>query len=179
MIIGGVEQFAPCAAAILIHESGHLVAMLILGYFPKRIKISLFEISITDDSRHRRSKAQNLFIIFLGPFFNFICFILFYLLYLKGVNSLFALAAANLTVGLFNAMPVMSLDGGQFVYLLLCAKVTPKMAEKVVDIMTFIILLPLAFLGFVVLFHSKYNFSLLFVCVYIVFSLIFRGNRYY
>ena len=82
-------------------------------------------------------------------------------------------------MGLFNLLPVMSLDGGQLLYILLSRRRTPGQAEKIVCRLTFICIFPLAALGFVVLFHSHYNFSLLFVCVYLVFTLLTRQEKYY
>ena len=172
-------NFFWCICAVIVHEIGHIIPMCIFGYKPEKIKISLFEISISDTSRHKRSFLQNFFIILLGPFINFICFISFYLLYLYGNDFYLPIAIANLSVGMFNFIPVLSLDGGQLVYLVLCRKTTESNAERVVDILTFIFIFPLFALGFLLLLKSKYNFSLLFVCVYLIFSLILKNNRYY
>ena len=87
-------------------------------------------------------------------------------------------AISNLSVGMFNLLPVLSLDGGQLIFIILRQRVGADKAEKIVDIITFITIFPLAVLGFIVLFESKYNFSLLFVCVYLIVSLLTRGNRY-
>ena len=173
------NNFLWCISAVVIHELGHIIPMCIFGYRPEKIKFSLFEISITDNTRQKRSFWQNFFIILFGPFVNFICFISFYLLYLYGKDFYLPIAIANLSVGLFNILPVLSLDGGQLLYLILCRKITERNAERVVDILTFIFIFPLFALGFLLLFNSKYNFSLLFVCVYLIFSLVLKNNRYY
>ncbi len=178
-LILSVFRDAFCAVlAIIIHESGHLLMMKIFGYFPKRIKIAPFEIVITDEKRHERQLVQNLLIIFSGPAANFICFLLLYLLYLIGIEMMLPIAAANLSVGLFNILPVMSLDGGQILYLLLCRNHSPVRSTQLVYRATFLILFPTAALGFLVLFHSHYNFSLLFVCAYLIFALIVRQEKY-
>ena len=117
--LGLFSGFLWCAAAIVIHEGGHLLAMISCGYFPQRIKISLFEINISDDKRTERSERKNFLIILFGPCANFICFLPCFLLYLNGMNRIIPFAAANCSVGLFNMLPVMSLDGGQLAYLLL------------------------------------------------------------
>lgn len=168
-----------CLTAVLIHEAGHIITMILLGYKPQKIKISLFEISITDRFRHKRSFWQNFFIILFGPFTNFICFILYYLLYLYSNDIFLPIAIANLSVGLFNFLPVLSLDGGQLLYIVLCRKLKESVSEKIVDVLTFLFIFPLFALGFLLLFKSKYNFSLLFVSVYLIFSLVLRNNRYY
>lgn len=179
-IIAGIfDSFLWCITAVIIHESGHIAAMCFFGFAPDKIKISLFEISILDRRRQERSSKQNFLIIFFGPCANFICFILFYLLYLIGNDYLFELSAANLSVGLFNILPVLSLDGGQLLYTVLCRFFSDSASEKIVNVITFIIIFPLALLGFLLLFNSKYNFSLLLVCVYLVFSLVCRNNRYF
>lgn len=179
-IIAGIfDSFLYCLFAIIIHESGHIILMCIFGYAPEKIKISLFEISISDRKRQERSFIQNFLIIFFGPFSNFICFILFYLLYLIGNDFFLYAAAANLSVGLFNILPVMSLDGGQLLYLVLCRFFSESISQRVVNVITFIIIFPLAFFGFILLFNSKYNFSLLIVCIYLVLSLLCRNNKYF
>lgn len=179
VILGEFSGFIWCFLSILIHETGHIIFMCLFGFSPNKIKISLFEISINDKSRHKRTRRQNFLIIFFGPFANFICFILFYLLYLFSNEFFLPFAAANLSVGLFNLLPVLSLDGGQLLYLILSKRMTDSLAEKVVDIVTFVFIFPLSALGFLLLFNSKYNFSLLLVCIYLVFSLVCKNNRYY
>lgn len=178
IILNIFEGLVWCALAVIIHESGHLLAMLKCGHAPERIKISAFEIKIFDSKRQSRSEKQNFFIIFSGPAVNFICFIPFYLLYLLGNEYVLPFAISNLSVGMFNSLPVLSLDGGQLIYIILRQRVGADKAERIVDIITFITIFPLAALGFIVLFDSKYNFSLLFVCVYLIISLLTRGNRY-
>lgn len=179
IIVGVFEGFVWCFAAIIIHEAGHITLMCVFGCPPQKIKVSLFEISISDNKRNFRDFRQNLLIIFFGPFANFICFIIFFLLYLLNNDYFLFPAAANLSVGTFNMLPVLSLDGGQLLYLILCRFFAESLSEKIVNTITVIILFPLAFFGFVLLFKSKYNFSLLIVCAYIVFSLVCRSNRFF
>lgn len=179
VITGVFSSFLWCVLAIIIHESGHLVTMAMLGYFPERIKITLFEISISDATRQERTDRENFFIIIFGPTVNFICFILFYLLYLMGNDFFLPFAVANLAVGLFNSLPVLSLDGGQILYIFLCKKKPPEKSEKIVNMITFIILFPMSAAGFLLLFNSHYNFSLLFVSAYIILSLISRQEKFY
>lgn len=176
-MLGLLDGMLWCAAAAAVHEGGHLLALLCCGYFPKRIKISLFEIDITDGSRHSRSFLQNALIIFFGPFANFICFLPAFLLYLNGAEAALPFAAANASVGLFNLLPVMSLDGGQLICLFLSRSLSARNAERVVNALTFIFIFPVAALGFLLLMRTG-NISLFFVSVYLVLSLIFKGDRF-
>lgn len=179
IVIGEFESYLCCLFAVIIHEIGHLIPINIFGEMPDKIKILLFEIYISDSYRMKRSRKQNLIIIFFGPFVNFICFILFFLLYLFCNDSFLSLAVANLSVGLFNILPVISFDGGQLLYLILTKYFSDKSAERIVNIVTFIFIFPLLLLGFLLLFYSKYNFSLLLVCVYLILTLVCKNNKYY
>ncbi|MCH5298083.1 MAG: site-2 protease family protein [Ruminococcus sp.] len=84
----------------------------------------------------------------------------------------------NLFLGIFNMLPVLSLDGGQILHLLLSRKIEDIKAQKAVNILTFIFIFPLAVLGFILLFKTKYNFSLLAVCLYLILSLIFKRDNF-
>lgn len=179
IILDIFSGFVMCCFAVLIHESGHLIMMLIFGCKPRKINISLFEIAINDDNRQEESNLQNFLIIFFGPFANFICFILIFLLYLFSGTDFLKFAYVNLSLCILNLLPVISFDGGQILYLLLSIRFCSRTAEKAVNIITFIALFPIALLGFIILFNSDYNFSLLFVCGYIILSLIFKNNRYF
>lgn len=179
VLLGILDKFLFCFISVILHEIGHFLPMCKMGYIPQKVRISLFEINITDLSRCQRSDFENFIIIFFGPLSNFICFILFYLLYLIGNKSVYDFAFANLSVGLFNLLPVLSLDGGQLLYLILGKFFSENTAEKIVNVVTLIFIFPLFALGFVLLFNSKYNFSLLLVCIYMIFSLVCKNNRYY
>ena len=176
-VLGIFQGFLWCVFAVLLHECGHLAAMRHYGYFPERIKISLFEIAITDGLRHSRSVRENAWIIFFGPFANYVCFFSGFLLYLCGIELLLPFAAANLSVGLLNSLPALTLDGGQLLYLFLCRHHSARTAARAVDIATMICVLPLAVLGFLILLRTKNNFSLLFICGYLVMSLLCRKEN--
>lgn len=170
--------FVICFISVLIHETGHLIPLAIFGEFPRSIRISLFEINISDDFRNSRTLFQNLIIIFFGPFANFICFIFCYLLYLFCNEKFLSFSMVNLLLGLFNMLPVLSLDGGQILYLIISRRFGDYKALRAVNMLTFIFIFPLALLGFIILFETKYNFSLLAVCLYLMMSLIMKRDNF-
>lgn len=178
LVTNSFNGFVICLLSVLFHETGHIIPIAVFGSFPRTIKISLFEINISDDFRNKRTFSQNLIIIFFGPFANFICFIIFYLLYLFCNDMFLSIAMVNLFLGLFNMLPVLSLDGGQILYLLLSRKFEDIKSQKAVNILTFIFIFPLALLGFILLFQTKYNFSLLAVCLYLIMSLILKRDNF-
>lgn len=178
LVTNAFVGFVTCFLSVLIHEAGHLIPIALFGDFPREIKISLFEITVSDNNRNSRTLFQNIIIIFFGPFANFICFIFGYLLYLFCNDIFLSFSIVNLFLGLFNMLPVLSLDGGQLLYLLFCRKFDGGKAQKTVNILTFIFIFPIAVLGFILLFQTKYNFSLLAVCFYLIMSLVMKRDNF-
>lgn len=178
IILNQFKNFLFCILAVIIHESGHIALMCFFNSKPQKIKIKPFEIIISDDKRHLRTTKENFFIIFFGPFANFICVILFYLLYLLCNTYFLNFALINLFVGVFNSLPVISLDGGQLLYIFLCRYISGNMAHKIVNIISFIFIFPLSALGFILLFNSAYNFSLLAVSLYLMLSLVLKKDSF-
>lgn len=168
-----------CFLALIIHESGHILAMVFFGFKPDLIRIRLFEIAILDKSRHQRNNKQNFFIILFGPLFNFVCFILGLLVNNFLNFNLLSFSFSNIALCMFNLLPVINLDGGQMLNILLSKYYNDKICEKVINIVTAIFIAPMLLLGFLLLNYSKYNFSLLLICLYLVISILENKNKYY
>ena len=130
-----------------------------------------FNIKIIERERFSTCFYKDVIITLAGPAFNIICFIILYRVY----NNF---AFVNLFVGLFNLLPAATLDGGQLIYLFLLKRYNAEFSAKVIDIITIIIAFPLLLIGILVLLYSKYNFSLLFIALYLVFTLFIRDEKY-
>lgn len=169
-----------CYLAAVIHEMGHLFTMCLCDSKPNRIKFGLFDIQILDKKRSLRSVKKDLLIVFAGIGANVcMCFFslaLYLLLHWKLILIFFGV---NLFTALFNALPVCTLDGGQGLFLLLSQKFSREKSEKIIDICTILLIFPTAVLGFLLLFYSKYNFSLLFISMYLVSALIMKKSKFY
>lgn len=176
ILLGVWRDMLWCTAAIAVHEGGHLAAMAALGCFPAKIKISPFAIDIVDNTRAQRSLRQNAVILFFGPFANFICVLPCYLVYLGKNPAVLPLLAANASVGLFNLLPALSLDGGMLLYLLLSRRLSHSAAVRVVNVCTVICLVPLTALGVLLVMQSR-NPSLLFVSAYLGLTLALKRGR--
>lgn len=165
--------------ATILHECGHLFMMHYFKVPPSRIRLNPFGIDIVE-GRGRRSYAQDAWISLAGPISNLAFFLFFY-----GWSWLFpnlytyTLSVVNLTLALFNSLPIEPLDGGQALYSSLCRKYGAERSERLVEIISFIVLLPLAVVGFLVLFQSRYNFSLLLVTGYLIMLLVLKKGRYF
>ena len=156
--------------AVLLHELGHLSAMFICKNLPDGLAISAFDIKIIKYNRYRQSFCKDIFITSAGVLINFILFVIFY-------KFLINFAFVNLFVGIFNLLPASNLDGGQLLLLLLSKQFAWDTSQKIVDIITFALSFPLFLLGSLVLFNSKYNFSLLIISVYLILSIFFKKDK--
>ena len=116
-----------CFLASFFHEIGHLIAIILLKQKVNRVEFSLFDVKIC--SSYNVSLSKELIIVLSGVTFNLILFIFFY-----RIIPMFALA--NLFIGLFNALPVSTLDGGQAINILLSRYFNQKVSDLVLNILT-------------------------------------------
>ena len=153
------ESYINAALSILVHEAGHLFCMYMLKNYPYEIKFHLFGIDIK--KRKSAGYLSDALISLSGPIFNIIFF-------LFGFKE-------SLVLGIIHLLPIYSLDGGRALFMFLAKFIGINKAEAAVFTLSYIILVPLTFLGFSVLFYSKNNFTLLLLCVYLMLSLILKN----
>ena len=70
--------------AALIHELGHISAMMIKNCRPQKISFRAFDINIIDRSRVKRNYNDDLFILAAGPLSNIIFCLVLYCIYKFG-----------------------------------------------------------------------------------------------
>ncbi len=160
-----------CLIAIIIHETGHLLFMVLLKCYPAGIEIKSFNIKIIKKFRYKEKYYKDILITLAGPVFNILSFSVF-------LNFNSKLSYINLFVGLFNLLPAASLDGGQLIYLFLRKRFSAEISTKITDIITIITAFPVCLSGIMILFSSKYNFSLLFIGLYLFLSVFIREEKY-
>lgn len=166
--------------AALIHELGHITAMLIKKCQPHSINFKAFDINIIDKSRIKKSYNDDLFILLAGPCANVIFGAILYLCYLFfGSRWLIKPIFENFFIAFFNILPIESLDGGQICFNLFCRKLNVKTASKITAFISFLVLLPIAVLGFYILIVSKYNFFLLLLSCYLMTILLLKHKEFY
>lgn len=159
-----------CFISVIIHELGHLAAMRVFGLCIEGISVSAFDIRIIG----RRSLVPvvaDVVISLSGPVTNLLVFVIFLF-----INPDFAYI--NLFIGLFNILPASSLDGGQALYLILLSLTDANRASVVIDVITVIISVPLFAAGIYVLLQTRYNFSLLFIGLYLFAGVFIRKDKY-
>lgn len=154
-----------CLLCAMMHESGHLLMMMFFHVRIRSIRLSLFDTKIVSDEP--MTKSQDLWITAAGVLMNF---------FLAAVCFWFSrrLFLSNLCIGIFNLLPVESLDGGRLLSVLLCKRFSPSVSDRVMRILSFFVLIPFLFGGIFILLRTGYNYSLLFSAVYLLAVLFFR-----
>ncbi|MBQ9461534.1 MAG: hypothetical protein IJU51_06430 [Clostridia bacterium] len=158
-----------CFLAALMHETGHLAALAHFHAAPDTIKLTLFDVAIIDNKKALRKASQELVVILAGVSVNFISAAIAYSVYsCLGGQELLVFSQAHLTLGLFNSLPVYSLDGGQALSLLLEKRFSPGKADRIIMAVSLVFLFPMALWGFLILFQTRYNFTLLLASVWLI-----------
>jgi stage IV sporulation protein FB len=162
-----------CAA---LHEAAHLAAMAALRCLPREVRFTPFGIDILKPGRAEGSYRRDVWVSLSGPLANLaasaLAFAFFGMRFPRFVLGNFLLFA-------FNALPIAPLDGGQALFALLCLKMEPEDAERISSVLSFVLLAPLALVGFLILLRSRWNFSLLLVCCYLLALLLLKKEGQY
>ncbi len=160
-----------CAA---VHEGAHLAAMRLGSCRLQEVRLTPFGVDIVKkDYGTDRGYLCEALISLSGPAANLACFFLCYFLG-NGRFSMFL--AGNLAFFVLNILPIEPLDGGQALRCILCLRLSAGRAEKIVRTVSFFAMVPLFTAAFLVLFRSRWNFSLLLLCVYLTALLLMKKS---
>ncbi|MBQ3127548.1 MAG: site-2 protease family protein [Clostridia bacterium] len=149
---------AVCFGMCVLHEAGHLTAMLLCGKKAEEISLGYFGMRIVTDKRFL-SPFREAVIAFAGPFVNLVLSILFYAF---GKNDI---ATVNLSLGIFNLMPVTMLDGGHII----SAFFPDSKLHRKLSLTCACTLLAV---GIFVAVYTKENFTIMIVALYLLIGVI-------
>ena len=155
-------------AAALLHELGHIAAMLICGVNIERITVYPFGFDIRTSS-HVKSYKHELLIKSAGILIN----ITVLLICVPFTDSLYIsfFMMSNTVLALLNILPVSSLDGGGMLECLLLMYINPPAVIKIMKAVSFVFIVILWIIAVYILFYTNYNFSLLILCIYLFTSI--------
>lgn len=140
-----------CLLTCVLHEMGHIIAMVIEGKPPERIIFYGGGIKLSG------SKSNSIPTITGGCFVNFLLFIVFYFLGQDYVSKLFG--TINFLTGLFNLMPVSPLDGYKLLEKVLVKLLKPERVGcvlKATELIAYAVSIPLIIIFFI---NGEMNFS--------------------
>lgn len=168
----GFSSGAVLFAAVLLHELSHLAAMLCFHSPPERFTVSALGCRLQKRPQCTLSYGRNAVISLAGPIGNLVVF-----------ASLFALghgdtyfAMCNLTLFALHILPIEPLDGGMALHYFLDSLLSKHTADKITTAVSLIFLFPISLLGFAVLLNTRYNFTLLAMCCYLMLYLLLKRS---
>lgn len=161
----------------LIHETGHLIVMLSIGYKPDKVRFEITGINIIRNQNIGISTQKEIFISLGGPLANAVVFTIccIYLCFYN-CNIILTLAGINLIIMTFNLLPVKGLDGGNTLYYLLIQKFDISFSSKALRITSIIFISIIFIWGIYVFVASKYNISIIIIAIFLTLSL-FNNNE--
>ena len=154
-----------CLLASIIHEGGHLLAMLAVGVPPQHCTLGAFGMRI-DLGSCIIGYGRNLLIAVAGPLTNGIAAVI---LWAFGSD---VVATVHLVLAVLNLLPSDRLDGGEILRCVLCMLRVEAVADLVVRVISSTVTLLLVLPGLWFLFNGR-NFTLLIVGGYLATSVFF------
>lgn len=171
-LFGGLENGSIMLFCVLLHESAHLMMMVRFRCPPEQVQVSGLGMQLRLPQGSAIPYREAVWVSLAGPCANLLLALLCFPL---GMHSM---AMMNLSLGLFHLLPVEPLDGGLALKAALCLCFSPDKAGKISFILSFLILLPVMIAGFLVLLHTRNNFSLLAVSIYLMLYLVFKNGKF-
>lgn len=163
-----LDESGVCALALfccILHESAHVVCLLIQGEKPALIELSYYGIKLERKPVSGSTGVGDIVVYAAGPVANILFAAALFSLFHESEKIRMA-AAISLFTGLFNLLPCRPLDGGNILYAMLCRNTTEEKVEKICFGVLCAVLLPLASAGFVVFLRFG-NISLCAASVYL------------
>lgn len=152
----------PCfAAAVIVHELGHLAAMAALG--ARVLGFTICGAGLEIRYACTLSHARDALVAFAGPAVNLLVSALCSCLTAAGFfpEEAYLFSGAGVMLGLFNLLPAQPLDGAGILYALACLHTDPVRAQRVTDAATLACGIGMCALGLYILLKTRYNISML------------------
>ncbi len=166
--------------ASILHEFGHIIIMLYEKREIGQINVGMFNVDIIDGNRSELNYKSDIKVLLGGPLINYFTYLIFIILYcIIKIDIIKFIAYENLIIGIINILPIANLDGGQIIFAILSKFLRFDLSVRITQIISFLTLIPLSILGFIILFDSKYNFSLLFLSMYLMCILLWKKDSFY
>lgn len=148
--------------ALLLHETGHLLAMKLWGIAPRQISLTPFGGLIEMPEGAAMPPLPAFTTAAAGPLFSFLGCMMSSFLLRQGILSFentLSFYRSNLLLCLFNLLPALPLDGGRMLQALLSALFRRKTFSRLLLIAGNIVALSLVGLSIYSAFQGEYQFA--------------------
>lgn len=158
--------------ACIMHEIGHIIAFILVGNKPKELAFEGGGMKLVKGDNFL-SYHKELIILLSGSLVNFIMFFIFYFS-TDTINNISIFAMVHLVLGIFNLLPINTLDGAKILNIILSKKTNPIFAQKAINSISFIVIVLLVVISVKMCFSNNINIILVFTSVYLILMLLFK-----
>ncbi len=158
----------------LIHELVHIIFISLLSLAPKKISFTLFGAEILRNAKTRYNKE--IIINLSAPIFNLFLALIFKIASnIYKTNAILAdFANINFVLGIFNLIPFYNFDGGNALNNLLLKFFNTTLIDKIMTFVSVVVTIIFAFFSILIFIKFRQNFSLFFITIYMLLSIIFK-----
>ncbi len=149
----------------LLHELVHVAFIYLYGGGIDEFSLTLFGGNIKRKQNYKSSNIKEAIISLSAPATNLFVGAL---LLLHGFQTP---GYVNLVLGIFNLLPFYDFDGGRGLYYVLCDRLDNKIIIKILNVTSVLSVAFIATVTVTLFFNQKTGFSLLFLSIYMIFSL--------
>lgn len=158
--------------ACFIHELGHIIMFLLVGYVPQKLSFELTGIRLTKPVQEL-SRGKELLVQFAGSFTNLAIFFIL-INTIDKISMLSIFAVTHLVLGLFNLLPIKSFDGGKILEIILSYFINQSTTQKICNISDFLCIFFLLTVCIFMIFTTKNSFTLLILTVYLLITSVVK-----
>ena len=184
-ITGQIETYGILMLFAFIHELGHLIAGVLMGFKPCSLKIMPMGIAIgfevlpeeynTKIMNGNLLKLKKILIAGAGPLVNILIVIL--LISLNNLENTELYIYSNILIAAFNLLPIYPLDGGRILNGIINLKYGQLKSIKVTNKISNICIISLTAISSIAIYYFK-NIAILFIIVYLWILIIIENRRY-
>lgn len=172
----------------ILHELGHLITGIILGFKPRKIEVlpvgvsACFYMNIKNYNKKLECAnilaLKKIIVAISGPITNCIIALVcgFFKISLFNISTEF-IVFSNLLIGFFNLIPIYPLDGGRILKAFLHIKAGLKNSYKYTYILSNVTIIFLTIISSIAILYLK-NISILIILIYLWGIVIIENKRY-
>ena len=178
LITNQIKIYAMIMIFAIIHEFGHLLAGILLGMKPEKIEIKPFGVSIKFDikredynikiGRGNLLEMKKIFVALAGPLTNALIIMILMMYDSLKINEydIMILIFSNVTLILFNILPIYPLDGGRILKSIIYMLKGKHIAEKYIYHISYITLIILTISSSIAILYLK-NIAIFLVIIFL------------
>lgn len=188
-LTGQIKIYGILMIFAFIHELGHLIMGVLLGFRPRSLKIMPLGLAICFSAfpkdynckikKTNQLTIKKMVIAMAGPITNLLLIIAFLLnpsSHILGIDRIIMIYS-NLLIAIFNLIPIYPLDGGRILKYIICLEAGRRKASAYINTVSNFTISILTMIASVIILYYK-NIAILLTLIYLWILVIMQNKRY-